>query len=90
MKPKRFKPRQQVVCVAKSWRDMTPVHSRDAKSPSFNEIVTVNGYVCWFMGFWAISLEGYQDLYDENDFEPLVEDRVLEKELSEISQPECV
>lgn len=76
----RFKIGQEIVCLAKKWHNVLG----PSYGPAFNEIVTVEKYIGEFAGFTFIKLVEHTDYYNEADFEPLVSDRVLEKELATI------
>jgi hypothetical protein len=102
MKPQRFKPGQEIVCIKKgSWvgtfartyfgffRTNKKVQ---APGPEFNEIVTCDGYDCdgyvllVEYNINAPNPNGPRSAYNETAFEPLVSDTVLEKELESITE----
>jgi hypothetical protein len=88
----RFKKGQKVVCVKKEpWVIIVKRNQiYGYPDPKYNEVVTVKRYVNIEPGVgWLIELFEYGfAVYSERNFEPLIEDSVLEKELSEI--PEVV
>lgn len=86
-----FKKNQKVVCIKKTpWRYWDKgVIKTGGPGPRYNEIVTVYGQSTQNPG--AIELYEYDRnkyAYEPENFEPLVSDNVLEKELSTI--PESV
>jgi hypothetical protein len=97
MKPQRFKPGQKVIKITPNkWRD-TDTGKRSAFGPKFDEVVTVCEYVdnpnsskryITLREYPSYNGSPLSPAFNECGFEPLVEESVLEKELSEI--PESV
>lgn len=101
---KRFQKGQKVVCVGKGkWFLENPIIQRyffgllkrtirDAHGPSFNEIVTCDGYTntgqSIFLEEYSFCIDGIRAGWLDKYFEPLVSDEVLEEELKSIGVPE--
>lgn len=95
----RFKPSQEVVCIAHSWAIAKKIlhfftqTKPFAYGPKFNEIVTVDSYNdnehCFIKEYPKTDpSNGARYAYSETCFEPVISTEELEKELSSIPQKE--
>lgn len=75
---KSFRIGQKVVCILQNekWND-------EDNGPRYNEIVTVSNRCMCKLGYYQFE-EYLQGCFNGNYFEPLIEDEILEKELSKI------
>lgn len=91
MKPQRFKPGQEITPKDnKPWRILSFNNDLDAvrlQDPQFGKIYIVDFYDEYIQKSWFICLKGFDDNYDEDDFEPVITDKQLIEELETIKEP---